>query len=57
MKEQVFNPMSFWCAPNQATPDYIIYDDFRSWVAYGLLTCWLSHDADDPNADCNMARH
>jgi len=56
MPEQVFNPMSFWCAPNQATPDCIIYDDFRSWVAYGLLTCWLSHDADDPNADSNMAR-
>lgn len=56
MPEQVFNPLSFWCAPNQATPDYVIYDDFRFWVAYGLLTCWLSHDADDPNADSNMAR-
>lgn len=56
MPVQVFNPMKFWCAPNQATPDYITYDDFRSWLAYGLLTCWLGTDADDPNADCNMAR-
>lgn len=53
---QTFNPLRFHCAPNQATPDYIIYDDFRSFVAYGLMVCWLSHTADDPNADCNMAR-
>lgn len=56
MPVQVANPMKFWCAPNQATPDYIIYHDFRSWVAYGLLPCWLGTDADDPNADCFMAR-
>ncbi len=56
MPVQLSNPMRFWCAPNQATPDYIVYGDFRSWVAYGLLACWLSHDADDPNADCHMAR-
>lgn len=56
MPTQVSNPMKFWCAPNQATPDYIIYHDFRLFVAYGLMECWLSHDGDDPNADCNMAR-
>lgn len=56
MPTQVSNPMKFYCAPNQATPDYIIYEDFRSWVAYGLLACWLGTDADDPNADCYFAR-
>lgn len=56
MTEQVFNPLRFRCAPNQATPDYVIYDDFRSWIAYGLLTCWLGSDADDPNSECYMAR-
>jgi hypothetical protein len=34
----------------------VIYDEFWSWIAYGLLTCWLGTDADDPNADCFMAR-
>jgi len=53
---QIANPMRFWCAPNQATPDYVIYHDLRSWVGYGLLTCWLGTDADDPNSDCFMAR-
>ena len=56
MPSQMFNPLHFWCAPNQATPDYIIYHDFHSWLAYGLRTCWLGSDADDPNADCYMAR-
>jgi hypothetical protein len=56
MTEQVANPLKFWCAPNQATPDYVIYDDFRSWIAYGLRTCWLGSDGDDPNSDCYMAR-
>lgn len=52
----VSNPMGFRCAPNESTPDYVVYDDFRRWLAYGLVTCWLSGDANDPNADCNMAR-
>lgn len=56
MAVQIANPMRFWCAPNQATPDYVIYEDFRSWVGYGLLTCWLGSDAADPNSDCFMAR-
>lgn len=56
MPVQVWNPLRFWCAPNQATPDYVIYHDFQSWLAYGLLTCWLSTDADDPNSDCYFAR-
>ncbi len=56
MPTQAFNSLHFWCAPNQATPDYVTCDAFRSWVAYGLLTCWLGSDADDPNADCYMAR-
>lgn len=53
--EQVPNPLNFHCASNQATPDYIIYDDFRSFVAYGLWVCWLGDD-NDPNADCYFAR-
>ena len=53
---QIFNPLKFWCAPNQATPDYVTYDDFQQFIAYGLMVCWCSHDANDPNADSNMAR-
>lgn len=56
MPKQVYNPLKFYCPPNGATPDYIVYHDFKSWVAYGLLACWLSHDADDPNADCSFDR-
>jgi hypothetical protein len=56
MTTQTYNPLRFSCASNQATPDYVIYDDFRLFVAYGLLSCWLSNDPDDPNADCNMGR-
>lgn len=51
---QVFNPLGYWCAPNEATPDYVTCHDFRDFVAYGLLLCWLSHDADDPAADCTF---
>lgn len=57
MSTQVtYNPMKFTCAPNQATPDYVIYDNFRDFVAYGLLRCWLGSDSDDPNSDCNYSR-
>ena len=56
MTMQVRNPLKFWCAPNQATPDYVVYDDFRQFIAYGLICCWCSHDPNDPNADANMAR-
>jgi hypothetical protein len=54
MTTQVFNPLGFYCPPNGATPDYIIYHDFKSWLSYGLLSCWLSVDPDDPNANCNF---
>lgn len=53
---QVYNPLRFHCAPNQATPDYIVYDDFRMLVAYGLICCWLSADPDDCNRDCSFSR-
>ena len=53
---QIYNPLGFTCAPNQSTPDYIAYDDFRQWLAYGLIVCWLSHDRNDPDADCAMGR-
>lgn len=56
MTTQVRNPLKFWCAPNQATPDYVIYDDFRQFIAYGLMCCWCSHDPNDPNADANFDR-
>ena len=56
MTLQISNLMKFYCAPNCATPDYITYHDFRSWIAYGLLTCWLGTDSDDPNAECFMSR-
>ena len=36
---QIFNPLKFWCAPNQATPDYVTYDDFQQFIAYGLMVC------------------
>lgn len=49
---QTANPLRFWCAPNESTPDYVIYHDFQRWVAYGLLECWLGTDAGDPNSDC-----
>ncbi len=48
--------MGFYCPPNGSTPDYIVYHDFESWLAYGMVMCWLSHDPSDPNADSNMSR-
>lgn len=56
MQTQTYNPLKYWSAPNQSTPDYVTCYNFRDFVAYGLLECWLSHDPNDPNADCNMAR-
>lgn len=56
MPEQVYNPLGFHCAPNQATPDYIAYSDLRQFVAYGFISCWLSADSEDPNRDCAFAR-
>lgn len=52
---QVRNPLKFFCAPNASTPDYIIYDDFHSWVAYGLLTCWFG-SGPDPNEYAEFPR-
>jgi hypothetical protein len=56
MPKQVVNPLDFFCAPNACTPDYITYHDLRSWVAYGLMKCWLGCKADDPNAGCHFSR-
>lgn len=56
MTPQVRNPLGFYCSPNGSTPDYIVYHDFKSWLAYGMIVCWLSHTADDPNGDCHFAR-
>ena len=33
------NPMGFYCAPNQATPDYVCYSDIRMFIAYGMMVC------------------
>ena len=56
MIKQVQNPLKFRIAANFATPDYVAYGDFKLWLAYGLMACWLSHDGDDPNADCHFTR-
>lgn len=40
----VRNPMNFWCAPNQCTPDYIGYRDFEQFVAFGLFYCALDQE-------------
>lgn len=38
MKEPVrYNPMGFRIHANQATPEYVVYDDVRAFVAYGLM--------------------
>lgn len=50
------NPMGFFCAPNQSTPDYITYHDLRDFTAYGLIACWLGSTATDPDEDCNFNR-
>jgi hypothetical protein len=50
------NPMGYTCAPNQATPDYVIYHDLRNFIAYGLQVCWLGTSNTDPNEDCNFSR-
>lgn len=56
MQVQVFNPLKFLSASNQATPDYVAYDDFRMFVAYGLMCCWCSDDPEDPNDYSNISR-
>jgi len=48
--------MGFTCAPNAATPNYVSYGDLRSFVAYGLTTCWLGSTGKDVNEDCHFAR-
>lgn len=56
MKTQTANPLRYTCAPNYAGPDYIAYRDFRGFVAYGLMRCWLGTDANDPNSECYFSR-
>lgn len=56
MPEQTYNPLGSWCAPNATDPSYAICHDFRQFVAYGLVQCWLSRDPADPNADCYFPR-
>ena len=40
-QDQEPNPLNFRCAPNEATPDYVAYENFDSFVAYGFMLCWL----------------
>lgn len=35
---------------------YVIATSFRDFVAFAMGKCWLSHDPEDCNADCNMVR-
>lgn len=41
------NPLHYFCAPNQATPDYVASHEIRDFVAYGFLCCF---DAVDPDS-------
>lgn len=33
------NPLGFWCAPNQATPDYVSCSNVADFIAYGMMLC------------------
>lgn len=52
---QVRNPLDYWCAPNAATPDYVICRRFKDWLAYGLCVCWLGSDSKDPDSHVNLS--
>lgn len=54
--KQVYNPLGYNCRPNEASPNYVAYDDFRLLTGYGLIVSWFSHTPDDPNGDCNFTR-
>lgn len=41
------NPLKYYCAPNQATPDYVAAASIRDFIAYGFLCCF---DAVDPDS-------
>jgi len=34
------NPLKYYCAPNQATPDYVTSYSVRDFIAYGFVCCW-----------------
>jgi hypothetical protein len=53
--KQVRNPLGFYCPPNGATPDYISYNNFEMWLAYGMQICWFG-PGDDPNEWCDFPR-
>lgn len=40
------NPLKYFCAPNQATPDYVAAHGIKNFIAYGFLCCF---DAVDPD--------
>jgi hypothetical protein len=40
------NPLNYFCAPNQATPDYVASYSIKDFIAYGFLCCF---DAVDPD--------
>lgn len=54
-RPQVRNPMKYTSLTSR-DPDYVTCDNFRNFVAYGLMTCWLSDDEFDPGADQYMPR-
>jgi len=42
---QEYNPLNY--TTNCSTPDYEVCDQFRDFVGYGLMSCWLSGDPED----------
>lgn len=36
------NPLRYYCAPNQVTPDYVSSPAIRDFIAYGFVCCWDS---------------
>jgi hypothetical protein len=36
----VMNPLGYYCAPNQATPDYVASYTIRDFLAYGFICCY-----------------
>ena len=40
------NPLHYFCAPNQATPDYVASGNIRHFIAYGFLCCFSAVEPD-----------
>lgn len=39
------NPLGYWCAPNEASPEYVPSSTAEDFIGYALYLCYLDEDS------------